>query len=335
MRLDAGVFLPAAALCAALLSGCNSEPAQPQAEKPAPQRNESAAAESSEPPLSETPEKFEKLRVSGERAMEHVRHLVEYGERWPGSPGHDWAQRYIIRHLRLAYTEIEEVDFVTKTPRGLVAMKNLIGKIPGETSDVVVLAGHYDTFRREGFVGANDGGSSVALLLELARVLGLQQPNPAAVWVVLLDGEEAFEQYTESDGLYGSRYQASAWRRAGVLDRIKAVIVVDMIGDGNLALRRDLNSTRWLTDLVWRVAREKGYGDHFLNATTAIHDDHVPFIEAGVPAVDLIDLEYGPDNRYWHTPQDTVDKLSPRSFEVVGEVILEVVDRLSQRWPGD
>ncbi len=267
--------------------------------------------------------------------MEHVRNLVRFGERWPGSAGHSWAQEYIIRYLRLAYTEIEEVDFVTRTPRGMVAMKNLIGKIPGDSSDIVVLAGHYDTWRQEGFLGANDGGSSTALLLELARVLGLQQPNPATIWVVFFDGEEAFRQYSDTDGLYGSRYQISAWRRSGVLERIKAVIVVDMIGDKDLALRRDLNSTPWLTDLVWRVAREKGYEEHFLSATTAVQDDHVPFVEAGVPAVDLIDLDYGPDNRYWHTRRDRVDKLSPQSFTIVGEVVLEVTDRLSQRWPGE
>lgn len=272
---------------------------------------------------------------SGKRALGHVRALVRLGERPPGSQAHRRAQAYIIRHLRLAYAEIEEVDFAARTPRGLVPMKNIIGEIPGRSSDIVVLAGHYDTKKIPGFVGANDGGSSAGLLLELARVLGLQQPTPLTIWVVLFDGEEAFGQIGAGDGLYGSRYQVNVWQRAGVLERIRAVIVVDMIGDKDLALRRDLNSTTWLTDLVWQTAREKGHQAHFLDETTAIEDDHIPFVQAGVPAVDLIDLHYGPQNRYWHTPEDTLDKLSPRSFEIVGRVVLETVERLSQRWPGE
>jgi Zn-dependent M28 family amino/carboxypeptidase len=225
------------------------------------------------------------------------------------------------------------VDFVAQTPQGAKAMKNIIGKIPGKSSEIVVLAGHYDTLQQEGFVGANDGGSSTALLLEFARVLGLKQPPPVTVWITFFDGEEAFEEWSESDGIYGSRYQASAWQRDGTLERIKAVIVVDMIGDKDLRLRQDYNSTPWLTDLIWRIAAEKGYGDHFSQEQTAVEDDHVPFRRAGVPAVDLIDLEYGPDNRHWHTRQDTVEKLSARSFKIVGDVVLEAVARLGQRWP--
>jgi len=271
--------------------------------------------------------------VSGRRAMDHVKVLVERGNRAPGSPAHRWTQGYIVRQLRLAYAEVEEVDFVAQTPRGVVAMKNIIGKIPGRSADVVVVAGHYDTLGTEGFVGANDGGSSTALLLELARVLGLQQPNPVEVWVVFFDGEEAIEQWSDRDGIYGSRYQASLWGRNGVLKRIKAVVVVDMIGDKDLGLLRDLNSTPWLVDLVWQIAQEKGYGPHFLEQMGGITDDHVPFVQAGVPAVDLIDFDYGPANRYWHTAEDTVDKLSSRSFEIVGQVVLETIARLGQRWP--
>lgn len=272
--------------------------------------------------------------VSGQRAMSHVRALVRMGERPPGSAPHRQAEAYIIRHLRVASAEVEEVKFAVQTPQGLVVMKNIIGKIPGESSDIVVLAGHYDTKRLPGFRGANDGGSSTALLLELARVLSLQQPRPLTVWVVFFDGEEAFAEWSPRDGLYGSRYQVSAWKRAGILNRIKAVIVVDMIGDRELALRRDPNSTPWLTDLVWQAARDKGYRAQFLEETLTVEDDHLPFVEAGIPAVDLIDLSYGPGNRYWHSREDTPDKLSPRSFEIVGEVVVETVARLSQRWPG-
>lgn len=273
--------------------------------------------------------------LSGKQAMQHVEALLRLGDRAPGSRGHRWAQQYIVRQLRLAYAdEIEEVDFVAQTPDGVRAMKNIIGKIPGRSSEIVVLAGHYDTLKKSGFVGANDGGSSAALLLELARVLGYSQPNPLTVWVVFFDGEEAFfEQWSARNGLFGSRYQASVWQREGVLERIKAVIVLDMIGDKELTLRRDLNSTPWLNDLVWQVAQEKGYGDYFLDGSITVLDDHEPFIRAGVPAIDLIDFEYGPGHRYWHTAEDTVDKLSARSFEIVGDVVLETVARLGQRWP--
>jgi glutaminyl-peptide cyclotransferase len=271
--------------------------------------------------------------LSGERALQHARVLVERGNRAPGTFGYRWAQAYIIRQLRLAHAEVEEVDFVAQTPRGATPLKNIIGKIPGRSRDIVVLAGHYETLSQKGFVGANDGGSSTALLLELARVLGLAQPNPVEVWVVFFDGEEAFQQWSATDGVYGSRYQVSAWGRAGVLERVKAVIVVDMIGDKELTLRRDLNSTPWLTDLVWQVAKMKGYGAYFSEERQAVDDDHVPFVRAGVPAVDLIDFNYGPNNRYWHTAEDTLDKLSAHSFQVVGEVVLATVARLGERWP--
>lgn len=271
--------------------------------------------------------------VSGRRALEHVRALLQAGPRIPGTQGHAWAQAYIIRHLRLSYADVEEVDFAAQTPQGVVPMKNIIGKIPGRSEDLIVLTGHYDTLDREGFLGANDGGSSTALLLELARVLGRQQPNEATIWIVFFDGEEAYQQWGPRDGIYGSRYQAGAWQRDDTLPRIKALINVDMIGDKDLALRRDANSTPWLTDLLWQVAREKGHGAHFREESIGVEDDHTPFLRHNVPAADLIDFYYGPDNRYWHTTDDTLDKLSPRSFDIVGEVVLEAVARLSQRWP--
>ena len=312
-------------LLVTLLPACASDSREAKSPPPAP------AAASAPAPAPEAPLP---AGVSGLQALEHVRQLLKFGPRVPGSEAHRWAEDYIIRQLRLAYAEVEEVNFAAQTPQGLVPMKNIIGKFGGSSGDVVVLAGHYDSLRREGFVGANDGGSSAALLLELARVAGRRESRPIAVWVVFFDGEEAFRQWSPQDSLYGSRYQASAWQRAGVLARLKALILVDMIGDKDLALRRDLNSTPWLTEMVWQIAREKGYQAHFLDDTTAIEDDHAPFVRAGVPAVDLIDFDYGPGNRYWHTREDTLDKLSPRSFEIVGEVILEAVARLGQRWPG-
>ncbi|HEX9764625.1 MAG TPA: M28 family peptidase [Candidatus Acidoferrales bacterium] len=269
--------------------------------------------------------------VSGERAMAHVRALVGFGERRPGSEGHRKAQEYILSELRKLQVEVEEVNFTAETPRGRVPMKNIIAKIPGRSADILVIGGHYDTLWQEGFVGANDGGSSAALLLELARVLKQQGPQRMAVWLVFFDGEEAVEQWTERDSLYGSRWQARLWQQQGVLQRIRALIIVDMIGDKDLALKRESSSTPWLVDLIWKVAREKGYGKHFLDAEVPLLDDHTPFLQLGVPAADLIDFDYGPGHRYWHTPQDTLDKVSPRSMEIVGEVVLESLRRLMQR----
>ncbi len=270
-------------------------------------------------------------KLSGQRAMAHVQALVGFGDRRPGSEGHRKAQEYILAELRKAEVEVEEVNFTAQTPRGRLAMKNIIGKIPGRSQDILVVSGHYDTLWLDGFVGANDGGSSAALLLELARALRRLVPLEKSVWVVFFDGEEAIEQWSERDGVYGSRWQAALWRQQGLLRRVRALINVDMIGDRGLALRREQNSTPWLTDLVWQAARDKGYAAHFLDDETAVYDDHAPFLALGVPAVDLIDFDYGPQNRYWHTTRDTVDKVSPRSMEIIGEVVLESLHRLLQR----
>lgn len=270
-------------------------------------------------------------QVSGQRALAHVQALVGFGERWPGSDGHGRAQEYILSELRQLQVEVEEVSFDAETPRGRIPMKNIIAKIPGRTADVLVVGGHYDTLWQKGFVGANDGGSSTALLLELARVLRQQAPLRMSVWLVFFDGEEAIEFWSERDGIYGSRWQAALWNRQGVLQRVRAVVIVDMIGDKKLGLRREANSTPWLTDLVWQVAREKGYGRYFFDSSVPLYDDHTMFLAFGIPAVDLIDFDYGPKHRYWHTAEDTVDKLSPRSFEIVGAVVLETLQRLMQR----
>lgn len=272
---------------------------------------------------------------SGKRAYAHVRALVAFGPRAPGSQGIQKARAYLRRELRQAGVDVEEVKFVAQTPRGAVSMTNLVAKIAGKHTDIVVLGGHYDTVdtrRIPNFVGANDGGSSAAVLLELARVLAARR-NELSIWVVFFDGEEALRQYSARDGFYGSRYLAERWRQQGILPRIRAFILLDMIGDRDLRLPRELNSTPWLRDLVWRAARDLGHAAHFSNQTLVLEDDHLPFLRAGVPAVDLVDFDYGPGNRYWHTSQDTLDKLSARSFEVIGEVVLETLRRLEQRSP--
>jgi Zn-dependent M28 family amino/carboxypeptidase len=180
-------------------------------------------------------------------------------------------------------------------------------------------------------VGANDGGSSAGLLLEMARILcrSRQRDEIRLVW---LDGEEATRhQWMGEDNLYGSRRVASQWAGTGTARRVKAVINVDMIGDRHLVLLEEWNSTQWLRELVWRAAAEAGHGDHFPRNPGAIEDDHVPFLREGMPALDLIDFEYGPGNSWWHTDRDTTDKLSPNSFQVVGEVLLRAIQKLAAK----
>jgi len=203
---------------------------------------------------------------------------------------------------------------------------NVIGELSGRRGDVILLGGHYDTklFPTFRFVGANDGGSSTGLLLELARSL-THAPREFTYWIGFFDGEEARREWSARDGTYGSRHMVAELRRTGQLGRLKAVVVVDMIGDKRLNIRREPSSTPWLTDLIWGSARRLEYRAHFPDEVLAVEDDHSPFLRAGVPATLLIDFDYGP---YWHTAEDTLDKLSPRSLQIVGEVLLDALPAL-------
>jgi len=199
-----------------------------------------------------------------------------------------------------------------------------------------MLTGHYDTLRLEAgrFVGADDGGSSAAFLLEMARLLA-HRKNPATYWLVFFDGEEALRQWTATDSVYGSRHLAAKLAANGELSRIKAMILVDMIGDANLDVFRDDNSTPWLAQMVLDSARRLGLAKYFKGAETPIGDDHVPFVNAGVSAVDLIGI-IGPIDAahtfgiYWHTPKDTPDKCSPQSLSIVGRVVSGTLEELEK-----
>lgn len=271
----------------------------------------------------------------GARAYAHVAKLVEIGPRQPGSEGIRKAREYIRGQLTSFGCAVEDDDFQVTTPAGRVAMKNIVAKIPGSSPNMVLLLTHYDTYRLAGFVGANDSGSSTGVMLELARLLcgkqhGLSpaQPRDQTIWMAFLDGEEAFVQWSETDGTYGSRQLAAKMALAGDLKRVKAVILADMVGYRELRFRRETNSTPWLVNLIWDTARRLGYGEQFLDETTAVEDDHTPFLRRGVPAVDLIQLD---DYPYWHTAQDTLDKISPRSLAITGHVILEVLPQIEKR----
>ncbi len=270
----------------------------------------------------------------GQRALEHVRRLVALGPRPVGSPAHDRARDYIIEQLRALHLEVVRDDFVAPTPLGPIPMTNIIAPIAGQSDDLVIIGGHYDTklFTEFTFVGANDGGSSTGALLELARVLtsGEQKP-PHEVWIVFFDGEEALVRWDPPrDALYGSWHLADLWEREGILSRIRAFILLDMIGDRDLTIRRETGySAPWLIALIWDVAARLGYGQYFTEGTLAVQDDHLPFARKGVPAIDLItDFATGPFAPYWHTAEDTLDKLSPRSLQAVGDVVLEALAAL-------
>jgi Zn-dependent M28 family amino/carboxypeptidase len=208
-------------------------------------------------------------------------------------------------------------------------MRNIIAKFPGTSGRAIVITGHFDTKPIVGgvFLGANDGGASAGFLLELAQVVSSMRVADD-VYLVWLDGEEAFGEWSATNGTYGSRHLAERWAREGFLTRIKALINVDMIGDKDLGIVQESYSSPSLRSLVWRTAADLGYGKYFLNSELAVEDDHLPFLKRGVNALDLIDFDYGQDNAYWHTEKDTMDKLSAHSLEVVGNVLVAVIRKL-------
>jgi Zn-dependent M28 family amino/carboxypeptidase len=264
---------------------------------------------------------------SGVSALEFTKQIVRFGPRPPASPAIQKLQAWLIARLRQAGCVVTEDPFQSPTPQGPLAMKNIIVRIPGTSGRAVVLSGHYDTKLMSGapFVGANDGGASAGFLLEVARV-SCGKPRRDDLYLVWFDGEEAIGEWSPTDGIHGSRHLARKWSGDGTLARIKALINVDMIGDKDLGIMQEMNSTPWLRSLVWDTATGRGYGRYFLPDGGAVEDDHMPFLRAGVPAVDLIDFDYPP----WHTPQDTLDKLSANSLQIVGNVLMEVVLRLEK-----
>lgn len=293
---------------------------------PPPKTAEAAVPEVvSAPPVNAT---LPSQHIDSKRAMQYVREIVAFGRRAPGSPG--MAKQQALIRAKLKGDSVEEDTFTATTPAGKFQMTNFIDKFPGTTNDLIVISGHYDTlYSQKDFVGANDGGSSAALLLELADQLRGKKRSGPAVWLVWFDGEEAFNKWTDTDSTYGSRHLAAKWQQDGTNKRIKAFLLVDMIGDADLNIDHDANSTAWLSDLVYQAATNLSHKSYFYGRNTAIDDDHIPFLHAGVPCVDIIDLDYGYNNVYWHTAQDTVDKLSANSFQVVGDVVLETVRLLS------
>lgn len=268
-------------------------------------------------------------QFDGGRAYEHVKAVVAIGPRPAGSPGAGKTRAYIRKQFAALGVKVEEQRFEAATPIGRISMANVRAALPGPGKGPrLIIAGHYDTklFRDLRFVGANDGGSSTGFLLELARVLA-RPPSRVPIELVFFDGEEAVRPTWEGDdNTYGSRHYVEAARQAGGLRNIGALVLVDMIGDRDLHIKRELQSTPWLTEIIWSRARALGRPE-FVDESTPINDDHLPFLAAGVPAVDIIDLDYPA----WHTGDDTLDKVSADSLQAVGDVLLAAIPEIAAR----
>ncbi len=276
---------------------------------------------------------------NGERAMDHVRKQIDFGPRPPDSEQLTKTRAYIVSELKSYGLTVSLDEFTASTPQGNKKMVNLVGEIAGETNTLVLLTSHYDTkfYKDMHFVGANDPAASVATLLEIGRVLGSKKEKPKVTYrFVFFDGEEAFcdgwsdcGNEEHPDNTYGSRNYVSQLSKQGVLNNTKAMILLDMIGYKKLELGRDTLSTRWLQDLIWQTARELGHDKIFLEREESVGgDDHEPFLRAGIPAVDLIQLSSYP---HWHKADDTIDKISPQSMKVVGETVLASLPKIVER----
>lgn len=272
-----------------------------------------------------------KSEFSGENAMEYVRTQVAFGPRSPGSGQLQKCREFILSELRGFGYRVEDDAFYAETPYGSIQMHNLIARKGNGENGAIVMASHYDTKLMEGrnFVGANDAGSSTGLLLELARVLAGKE-DPIDYWFLFLDGEEAFVEWSTFDSTYGSRHLAKRWEKEGTAEKIRAFILLDMIGDKDLDIYYETNSTPWLMDLVWEMADRIGMKSN-LSGKASIQDDHIPFLDTGIPCVDIIDLNYGPKNSYWHTDEDTLDKISPKSLEKIGRLVLGMLPAIQKR----
>lgn len=277
----------------------------------------------------------------GAGAYEYAREFAAIGPRWPTGPGHVKAEEFLRTHFQRAHDQLEEDTFTADTPIGAVPMRNFIVRFPGTKPGVIVLSTHYETnypLQTINFVGANDGASTTGLLMSIADRLraeaaGLPGKKLAgySVWLVFFDGEEAIQQWSASDSTYGSRHLAAKWGRDGTLNQIKAFMLADMIGDKELDIQKESRSTAWLVSIVADAAKKFGYQRYFFQQEMAVEDDHLPFVQRGVPSIDVIDLDYGPNNSYHHTAQDTMDKISAHSLTIDGDVFLESIRLIDQR----
>jgi Zn-dependent M28 family amino/carboxypeptidase len=308
--------------CFLIIACARSAPANLAARTTADTPPQAAAVAAAAPPA-----------FNANRAMQYVKEIVAFGPRPIGSENHKKVENYMLSHLK--GDTVEQDDFEITASEGKFPVHNIIAKFPGARDGIIVIASHYDTnwpLRDINYVGANDGASSSALLLEIANQLRGTKREGYSVWLLWDDAEESMKlPWDDPESLYGVRHLAQKWQDDGTLKKIKAFILEDMIGDADLNIDRDEHSTTWLEDVVYQAATQLGYQSHFFARAIYEEDDHAPFIQRGVPSADLIDSSYGFNNVFWHTAQDTVDKLSPKSLAIVGAVTLETVRLLDQK----
>lgn len=319
-------------LAVAALLACERDKNTAQAQPP------ETPAEKEKPVLNFPPDNGPPPTIDADRAMQYVKEIVKFGPRPLASKNHKKVEEYLEIHLK--GDQVEDDNFTADTPAGKFQVHNIIAKYPGSKDGIIVVASHYDTnypLRDTSYVGANDGASSSALLLELANQLRGKPRDGYSIWLVWDDAEEAMVPETTmpfiDDSLYGIAHLAEKWQADGTLKKIKAFVLADMIGDADLNVDRDTDSTPWLQDVVYEAATRLGDQSHFFVRALPMEDDHIPFVRKGVPSVDLIDFSYGYNNVFWHTTQDTVDKLSPKSLEISGSVILETIRILDKMEP--
>ena len=260
---------------------------------------------------------------SGEKAFAHVQHLVDLGPRPAGAEALEKSRLYIIEQLRSSGWTVTHSEFSDQTPRGKMTFVNLIARFgTSEKNEPAqfLLCSHYDTktFETIRFVGANDGGSSTGLLIEMARVLAMSPALAAKIELLFFDGEEAFENFTATDGLYGSRHFAEELRDSGKAKSVRGGILFDMIGDKSLDVTLPPDSPADLARNIFAAADALGQRAHFTYLDGGMTDDHTPLNQIGIPVIDLIDFDFPP----WHTAEDTLDKISVESLEIVGRVAL-------------
>ena len=268
----------------------------------------------------------------GSAAFADTRHAVSFGERPSGSVAIQKLRDWMVSELKPTGAQVSLDPFSGRTPDGVVSMANVIAKFPGTSGKAVAITGHFDTKKIAGvhFLGANDAGSSTGFLLEFARAIAKVQ-HKDDIYIIFFDGEEAVLDWTETDSCYGSRHLATKWLADGTLGHLVALINVDMIGDKDLDIQRESNSTGWLVLLMGQAARKFGYERYFFRQEESVEDDHLAFVERGVPSIDVIDLDYGPNNSYHHTAQDTMDKVSAKSLTIDGDVFMETIRLIDLR----
>ena len=265
---------------------------------------------------------------SEQRADADLRAFVGFGPRPAGGEANAKARNYIASELAKAGLKAQLDEFDAQTPRGVRHMVNIRAARPGSKPTTIALTGHFDTkvFDNFSFVGANDGGSSAAWLLEFARsTAGLKLEN--TLEFVFFDGEEAVVEWTDTDSVYGSRHDVDRRYRARGLNDLKALILVDMIGDKNLNIRKEGQSTAWLTSTIWNTAQSMGYSREFPGDVIEVADDHIPYLKAAISAVDLIDFDYP----CWHMACDTLENVNAHSLKIVGDVVYFSLPEIDRR----